>query len=158
LQTQLHETETVIVDLTKQLTQREGRIRKIVITDSADCIELANQVNDYIDTSIKYREMVDIQAAGYEAALMFSQLHIDQLTRYLDSCRAVVGLMKPAIVKPRNIISLGIVGGWSPLQYGIGPAIMLTDKRGRSYQFNYQVTNRQPLYQGGFFVPIKLRK
>lgn len=163
LLTQREELEGVIVQQTKTIVSMERELRNSagkIIVDSADCIDLANQVNNYIDTAIVYRELWKQQGQNYQASIAFEKDANIRLRKLLDSCRSVIGIVQPAFkaLKPRGVVSVGIVGGWSPVQYGIGPALMYRDKRGRSYQFSAQVTNNQQLYQGGFFVPISFRK
>src|SRR5688572_4505638 len=92
---QREELEGVIVEQTKTIVTMERALRNsagkvILVTDSADCIELANQVNEYIDTAIYYRQLRDEQQAGYETALMFERVHSESLRRRLDSCRDVI--------------------------------------------------------------------
>lgn len=157
----LASTEQAIVELTRTIQTMETRIRRpIVVTDSVECRELVGMVNDYIDTAQVYRALRDTEKAQYEAWLASERGYSAGLRKYLDSCRSVVGVVKEVlpVLKPRNVLSLGVVGTYSPQQYGIGPAMMLTDKRGRSFQVAGFVTNGKPAYQGGVFVPLSFRR
>ena len=161
LQTQLYETEKTIVSLTGAIQKMEARIRRpVIVTDSANCAELVTQVNAYIDTAVIYRDLWERQGQNYQASIAYEKNYSATLKKLLDSCRAVIGIVEPAIAatKPSGVVSLGVVGMYNPLTFGAGPALMYTDKRGRSFTGNYMVTNGKPAYGGGFFVPIRFRK
>jgi hypothetical protein len=158
---EIQNAKSAILDLTRTIVRMESDIlRPIVITDSADCKELVSKVNSYIDTSIRYRQIVKDQTVSFETTLLYERRHSESLKRLLDSCRAVIGVVAPAIkeLKPKSEFYLGIMGATNLGYVFAGPEIIYKDKRDRMYRFGYGVGNSNPWYSIGIATKIKLKR
>lgn len=161
--------------LTKQMLTDEGKIRYLNKVINALRKDSGQTI---FELSCDSLSDVALRLVNANDSLRSVQAQLDELMRYEIAIRdtaiedldrgqsaALDAALKSAAAfdayrkenRPRGVLSIGVSGQWSPQQFGAGPSLIYTDKRGRSYQAIYFITNGRPSYQGGIAYPIRFK-
>lgn len=148
-----------IRDLSKLILSKPSTTPKEVACDS-----LASMNGVYLNRvdSLKAAQIISDSNQNLQLQLAIDAVSdadraYDAVADQLLRVKAVYDQLRDAS-RPRVKVMVGISGTWNPLVFGIGPALAVQGKKGWVIHGSYQITNRQPLYQFGYLVPIKFGK